>query len=121
MSNTPIGDTVSNRSKATLLTTFTSVSIALVQQIKNESYKTIAVPLVPFIVLLLSVLLKTLYKRWKCKRFIKIHQSWIEVLNMEMADPETTTLRKKGIQAEIKGYLAEIKRLQIEFIEIDFN
>jgi len=40
---------------------------------------------------------------------------------MEMADPETTTLRKKGIQAEIKGYLAEIKRLQIEFIEIDFN
>ena len=39
MSNTPPGDIVSNHPKATLLTTFTAILVAIVQQIKDEDYK----------------------------------------------------------------------------------
>jgi hypothetical protein len=121
MNQTPSGDIVSNRSKATLLTTFTSVSIALVQQIKNDSIKTVAVPLAPFLVLLISIFLKTAYKIWKCKKFIKINRGWIIDLKDELSVSNTTSARKAEIKIEIKEYEKEIKRLQKESIEIDFN
>jgi len=121
MSDTPPGDIVSNHPKATLLTTFTAILVAIVQQIKNEDYKKIAVPLAPFVVLLFSIISKTLYKRYKCNGLIKVHKSWIMVLENELKNPTTTQVRKKEILKEITEYQHEIKKLQKEAIEIEFN
>ena len=121
MSNTPPGDIVSRHSKATLLTTFTVVLEAIAQQIKDEDYKRIAIPLAPFVALVLIMVFKTIYKRYKCNSLIKVHKSWIVMLENEFKNPATTQLRKKEISKEITGYEAEIKKLQKEAIELEFS
>ena len=75
MSSTPPGDIVSSHPKATLLTTFTAILVAIVQQIKDEDYKKIAVPLAAFVVLVLSTITKTFYKRYKFNSLIMVHKS----------------------------------------------
>jgi hypothetical protein len=121
MNNPPPGDIVSKHPKATLLTTFTSFLVAIAQQIKDEDYKKIAVPLAPFIVLLFSILFKTFYKRYKCNSLIKVHKTWIVILESELKNPGTTQIRKKEISKEIIEYHSEIKKLQQDVIEIEFN
>lgn len=121
MSTSPNGDIVSNHHKATLLTTFTAVLVAIVQQIKDEDYRKIAVPAAPFVVLLLSILFKTLYKRYKCNSLIRIHKQWIIELETESNNAVTTQPRKKEILKEIEGYQSEIKKLQKDAIDIEFK
>jgi hypothetical protein len=121
MSNSPNGDIVSNHHKATLLTTFTAVLVAIVQQIKDEDYRKIAIPAAPFVVLLLSIISKTIYKRYKCNSLIKVHKSWIVKLENELSNPGTMQARKKEISKEISGYQTEIKKLQKDAIDIEFN
>jgi hypothetical protein len=121
MSNTPPGDIVSSHPKATLLTTFTAILVAIVQQIKDEDYKKIAVPLAPFVVLVFSIISKTFYKRYKCNGLIKVHKSWIITLENELKVPTTAPARKKEILKEIVEYQNEIKKPQKEAIEIEFN
>ena len=60
MTNPPHGDIVSKHPKATLLTAFTSFLVAIAQQIKDEDYRKIAVPLAPFVVLLFSIYIQNL-------------------------------------------------------------
>ena len=121
MNNTPPGDIVSKHSKATLLTTFTAVLEAIAQQIKDEDYKKIAIPLAPFIALILIMVFKTIYKRYKCNSLIKVHKTWIMTLENEFNNPATTLSRKKEISKEITGYRAEIKKLQRDAIDLEFN
>jgi hypothetical protein len=121
MSSTPPGEVVSKHPKATLLTALTSFLIAITQQIKDEDYRKIAVPLVPFAVLLLSIISKTFYKRYKCNNLIKLHKSWISTLENELKSPALTPAREKEILKEITGYQSEIKKLQRDALEIDFN
>jgi len=121
MSTSPNGDIVSNHHKATLLTTFTAVLVAIVQQIKDEDYRKIAAPAAPFVVLLLSIVFKTLYKRYKCNSLIKIHKQWIVELEAELNNSTTSQVRKKEALKEIEGYQSEIKKLQKEVIDIEFK
>ena len=121
MSKAPPGDIVTTHHKATLLTTFTSLLVAIAEQIKDEDYKKIAVPLAPFVVLLFSIISKTLYKRYKCNALIKVHKLWIMTLKDELKNPTTTQARKKEISKEITEYQNEIKKLKKEAIEIEFN
>jgi hypothetical protein len=121
MSNTSPGDIVSRNSKATLLTTFTAVLEAIAQQIRDDDYKKIAIPLAPFVALILIMVFKTIYKRYKCNSLIKVHKTWIVTLENESKNPTTTQSRKKEISKEITSYEAEIKKLQKEAIELEFN
>jgi len=120
MSEAPNGDIVSSHPKATLLTTFTAVLVSIAQQIKDDDYRKIAVPLAPFLALLLIVIFKTIYERDKCKNLIKIHESWILLLEAELQKTETSPARKKEITKEIIGYKAEIKKLQKYSVKIQY-
>ncbi len=121
MSDTPSGDIVSKNPKTTLLTTFTAILETAIQHIKNDDYRQIAVPIAPFAALILIIVLKTLYKNYKSKRTIKMHNGWITSLESELHNTNTLTGRKKEILKEIAGYQAEIKKIEKDSIGIDFS
>ena len=50
-----------------------------------------------------------------------MYKSWIITLENELKIPTTTLARKKEILKEIIEYQNEIKKLQKEAIEIEFN
>jgi len=121
MSDTPSGDIVSKNPKTTLLITFTAILETAIQHIKNEDYRQIAVPIAPFVALIVIIILKTLYKNYKSKRTIKLHNGWIAGLEAELKNTNTTAGRKKEILKEIVGYQAEIKKIEKDSIGIDFS
>jgi hypothetical protein len=121
MSETPNGDIVTSHPKATLLTFFTSLLEALSQFIKDNDERKIAITFAPFIALGLMIIFKNYFRRDKCKNLIKIHQSWITSLKEEYHTYGTSPGRKKEIDIEIKGYEAEIKKLQKDSLDIHFN
>ncbi|MVN22190.1 hypothetical protein [Mucilaginibacter arboris] len=78
-------------------------------------------PVAPFAALVVIIILKTLYKNYKSKRTIKMHNGWIASLEAEIKNANTTTSRKKEILKEIAGYQAEIKKIEKDSIGIDFS
>jgi hypothetical protein len=122
MTNVDTGDIVTTHPRPTLLTTFTALLVSATQlMIKDDDYRKVAAMAAPFIALILMHGLKAVFKKDKCRGLIKIHKGWISTLEKERADPKTSGARKKEIAKEITAYNAEIKKLQMDSIDIKFT
>lgn len=114
-------DIILKNPKTTLLTTFTAILETGVQHIKDGDYRQIAVPLAPFIALIITIIFKTAYKRYKCNQISRMLNNWIKDLESEINNTHTSNARKKQVAKEISQYKNELKSVEKDFIGFSFD
>lgn len=114
-------DAMARYPRATILTGFSTAIVTLANFIPNDTIRTLIIGTGPATSLLLTVIAKHGYKWYKLTNTIKVIRGWIEDLEIECNDRNTSRDRKKEIKKEIIVLRQEIRQMQRDKISVEFN